>query len=116
MKEFNADFIRKQTKPEALLALYSINNEILSNSEWRELLGDAKGVTIDRADQAIFESLDNYLIVYRGGHSAGLSWTLSLGVAEHFAEKNNSIVIQKTINKSEVIGYINARREDEIIL
>lgn len=72
--------------------------------------------------------LPDQIIIYRGGSVTeqktkkyGISWTLNREIAEQFAnvktirDKKEMIVIEKEINKSEVIAYFNQRQEEEII-
>lgn len=86
--------------------------EVLMNPDEREFLA----------------SLPDKITIYRGGSVTeqktkkyGISWTLNREVAEQFAnvktirDKKEMIVIEKEINKSEVIAYFNQRQEEEII-
>lgn len=71
---------------------------------------------------ATFESLDNELIIYRGCvkglNENGLSWTLSKDQAEWFAKRfdKDGIVIERRINKKNIVAYFNSRGEEEVVV
>jgi hypothetical protein len=72
--------------------------------------------------------LPETLTIYRGGSLAehkskkyGISWSLDKKIAEQFADvkrirdKKEMMVIEKQINKADVIAYFKGRQEEEII-
>ena len=71
---------------------------------------------------ATYESLDNELIIYRGCvkglNENGLSWTLNKDQAEWFAKRfdKDGIVIEKRINKKNIVAYFNSRGEEEVVV
>jgi hypothetical protein len=66
-------------------------------------------------------SLPNEVVVYRGCvagvNENGLSWTLDKTKAEFFANRfsKNGIVLEKTINKDEIVAVFLGRNESEVI-
>jgi hypothetical protein len=66
-------------------------------------------------------SLPNKVVVYRGCvagvNENGLSWTLDKTKAEFFANRfsKNGIVLEKTINKDEIVAVFLGRNESEVI-
>lgn len=69
-----------------------------------------------------YKSLSDGLIVYRGiQHNAkkdGFSWTLSKEKAKWFASRfnNHGKVIERKVQKKDIVAYINDLNEQEIIL
>lgn len=69
-----------------------------------------------------YKSLSDGLIVYRGiQHNAkedGFSWTLSKEKAKWFASRfnNHGKVIERKVQKKDIVAYINDMNEQEIIL
>ena len=66
-------------------------------------------------------SLPDEVVVYRGCiegvNENGLSWTLDKTKAEFFANRfsKNGIVLEKTINKDEIVAVFLGRNESEVI-
>ena len=93
-------------------------------NEWLALLldFDTKEVRkmMDKEDKKTFDSLPNDFVVYRGGEHEHMSWTLSKEKAEWFRDRYKGLrdckLFEKRIKKDEVLAYINARGEEEIIL
>jgi len=93
-------------------------------NEWLALLldFDAKEVRkmMDKEDKETFDSLPDEFTVYRGGEHEHMSWTLSKEKAEWFRDRYKGLrdckLFEKRIKKDEVLAYINARSEEEIIL
>ena len=73
-------------------------------------------------EQQFLFKLPNAFKIYRGCieglNEGGLSWTLDKSRAEFFANRfgKHGIVKQRTINKPEIIAYLNGRSEQEIII
>jgi len=93
-------------------------------NEWLALLldFDTKEVRkmMDKEDKKTFDSLPDEFTVYRGGEHEHMSWTLSKEKAEWFRDRYEGLreckLFEKRIKKDEVLSYINARNEEEIIL
>jgi hypothetical protein len=79
-------------------------------------------------EKQLLAQLPETLTIYRGGSLAehkskkyGISWSLDKKIAEQFADvkgirdKKEMIVIEKQINKADVIAYFKERQEEEII-
>ena len=91
--------------------------------EWLALLVDfdTKEVRkmMDKGDKKTFDSLPNYFMVFRGGEHENMSWTLSKEKAEWFQNRyshKDAQLFRRMVKKSDVLAYINARNEEEIIL
>lgn len=79
--------------------------------------------------KSIFEKtkidLPEKVIIYRGtnkSNDTGISWTLDYNIAKMFANNNfttvgdiDGIVLEKEVNKKDIIFYTNRRNEKEII-
>lgn len=93
-------------------------------NEWLALLldFDTKEVKkmMSKEDKKTFDSLPDDFMVYRGGEHEHMSWTLSKEKAEWFRDRYKGLrdckLFEKRIKKDEVLAYINARNEEEIIL
>jgi hypothetical protein len=79
-------------------------------------------------EKQLLAQLPETLTIYRGGSLAehkskkyGISWSLDKKIAEQFADtkairdKKEMMVIEKQINKADVIAYFKERQEEEII-
>ena len=79
-------------------------------------------------ERQFLAQLPESITIYRGGSLAehkskkyGISWSLGKKIAEQFADvkviidKKEMMVIEKQINKADVIAYFNERQEEEII-
>ena len=83
---------------------------------------DTKDIRLmmDKEDRETFDSLPEEFTVYRGGEHEHMSWTLSKEKAEWFRDRYEGLreckLFEKRIKKDEVLSYINARNEEEIIL
>lgn len=83
---------------------------------------DAKDIRLmmDKEDRETFDHLPDEFYVYRGGEHEHMSWTLSKQKAEWFRDRYEGLrdckLFEKSIKKDEVLAYINARDEAEIIL
>ena len=83
---------------------------------------DTKDIRLmmDKEDRETFDSLPDEFTVYRGGEYEHMSWTLSKEKAEWFRDRYEGLqdckLFEKRIKKDEVLAYINAREEEEIIL
>ena len=91
-----------------------------------------QGRLFKAADRRRFESLPNRFTIYRGAKDwnlGGMSWTLDLNRAVYFATHHNyegmasslppemiGVVMELTIQKSQVLFYTNDRQEDEVVL
>lgn len=72
-----------------------------------------------RALDDMFTDVNDVLLVYRGGHYDGLSYTRSREVAEKFCRRCSIRSLQireRYVQRHEIIAYTNARNEEEIIL
>ena len=71
-------------------------------------------------DIKFFDSLPDQINIYRGCSSKnknGLSWTLDHKKAVWFASRfGGDIILEKTVNKKDVLAYLSCRNEAEIIL
>lgn len=83
---------------------------------------DTKDIRLmmDKEDRETFDSLPDEFTVYRGSDYEHMSWTLSKEKAEWFRDRYEGLrdckLFEKRIKKDEVLAYINARGEEEIIL
>lgn len=76
---------------------------------------------MNERERSHLDAMPEIIKIYRGYDRdkgrAGLSWTLSKMIATQYASKFNSLKIaQAVVNRSDVVGYINARGHHEIIL
>jgi len=83
---------------------------------------------MSKDENKFLKKMPKSIKIYRGGtvteektKKYGISWTLNKTIAKNFANvkeirnKKRMIVIEKTIDKSQVIAYFNDRQEEEII-
>lgn len=93
---------------------------------WKQLIGSKRPkreFLMNLEDLPIYHSLPETLTIYRGCQKGknenGLSWTLDHAKAYWFATRytrnSNWIVLERTIQKSEVIAVLFGRGEKEII-
>lgn len=70
---------------------------------------DAWGTLADKPER---------MTVYRGGERTGISWTLDKAKAEWFASRlgRNHPLWRARIDKAHVVGYLDDRGEEEIVL
>ena len=102
--------------------LWTDTENVYENKDyWEQLLflefSDSH-LMMNEEDFKFFDELPNTIKIYRGGvDDKGYSWSLDKEKAEWFANRFNFDyeVFEKTINKSDVIAYLNDRNEDEII-
>ena len=85
----------------------------ISKADKRALMNDE--------EYSVYENLPETVTVYRGcadlREAKGISWTLSPKVASFFADRyGKGKVFQAQIAKSDVIGYLDDRDEQEVIL
>jgi hypothetical protein len=104
------------------------SNDVLwtSISEWSTLFLSLSTVSrrhfMTRKDREAFDALPEKFPVYRGYYEGlnegGMSWSLDREKAEGHGAKEDfgQRVRSKIIHKSEVLGYTNARKDQEIIL
>jgi len=109
-----SDNINFQVPYPILKSLFSANREN------REFL-------MNEDERMYLKSLSEIVKIYRGCSSKekesnrlGISWTLSKKVAEFYVSYHRNgvkdgIIIEKEINKNEIIAYFNEREEQEII-
>lgn len=91
---------------------------------WVDLLASHRsGSFMDEEDLETFKGLPEKLVIYRGfmprKNKNGLSWTLSEGKAQWFADRFagwRGEVASRRIKRSEVFAYIDSRDEEEIIV
>lgn len=70
-------------------------------------------------EEAALKAMPDPLTVYRAAYDEkddGFSWTVNRSWLEDYAEKNNRKIIERKVNKSEVLAFFNRRAEDEIII
>lgn len=91
---------------------------------WNELLRSQRperNNLMDEEELSRLASLPDAVIVYRGCvagvNENGLSWTLDRTKAEFFANRfsKKGIVLERTINKDEIIAVFLGRNESEVI-
>lgn len=86
---------------------------------------------MERNERKVLNELPGQLRVFRGmamnefvSKDYGVSWTLDYEVAKYFASKysrnfstngNRRVIVAKTINKENVIAYMDGRSEKEIL-
>lgn len=95
--------------------------------EWVECLNeDREGQTenfMDETERKTLASLPEKVRIFRGtleGNAPGLSWTLDRKRAEWFARRlargNKPVLISAWVRRDDIIAYLSARNEDEIII
>lgn len=112
-----------------LLSAIWVDTESLSSdqSEWWELLmADRPGRDewfMDDADRAVLCGLPDVVTVWRGvnedgGNESGLSWTLDREQAVWFATRfgRRGVLLEVTLERSEIIACVAGRGEQEVIL
>jgi hypothetical protein len=105
--------------------VWTESNDVLWTSmrEWTDLFLSLSEVSrrqfMTRQDQKVFDALPEKFHVYRGYYpnlnEGGMSWSLDREIAVGYGPKD-ARVRSKTIQKSDVLGYTNARNDKEIIL
>lgn len=83
-----------------------------------------KTCIMDEQDMETYRSLDSEVTIYRGcqkGGKEGISWTLDKTKADWFArrwlrEDEHGYVYTAKINKKDIIAYVDARHEKEVII
>jgi hypothetical protein len=110
---------------ELLSEIWLASDNVWQNmDDWKVLLTSRRShreAMMDVGEQAFLSNLKYTVTIYRGCkkdlNESGLSWTLDRSVAEthadHFGE--GGIVLQRKINKPEIVAYLNSREESEII-
>ena len=92
--------------------------------EWRALFSadrPAKGHLMNEDEHFTLENLPETVEIYRGCEPAvnedGLSWTLDPEKAKFFADRfgKPGKVLQKTVNKAEIVALFQGRNEAEVI-
>lgn len=69
-------------------------------------------------ERKVYDNLPDTVTIYRGGiDDKGLSWSLSKETAEWFANRFDKgyQVFTKDISKSQILSYLDGRKEKEII-
>lgn len=93
--------------------------------KWRALFGSPRPKRenlMDWDEQMAYESLAPVVTIYRGCQQGlnedGLSWTLNKSVAERFANRLNKdgIVLEREVEKSDIIAVFTGRNEFEVII
>jgi hypothetical protein len=105
--------------------VWTESNDVLWTSmrEWTDLFLSLSEVSrrqfMTQQDQKVFDALPEKFHVYRGYYpnlnEGGMSWSLDREIAVGYGPKD-ARVRSKTIQKSDVLGYTNARNDKEIIL
>lgn len=94
---------------------------VRKNVVLRWISNSDKNILMNKSELKIYKSLSNEIVIYRGVNNKkgklGISWTLNKEIAEWFATRYNTGNVYKAkIKKENVIGYINSRDEQEIIV
>ncbi|MBZ5653552.1 MAG: hypothetical protein LAO18_24085 [Acidobacteriia bacterium] len=95
--------------------------------DWRRLFASTRGEReyfMNAGEREFFAALREKITIYRGhhrGNKVGWAWTLSEEKAKFFANRlgarlKGGKIREITINKSDAIGYLNGREEQEIVL
>lgn len=95
-------------------------------TEWEDLLSSprpSRQSFMSEDDLAKFNALPESMTIYRGfngrGTESGLSWTLNKEQAVWFARRfdlpDGQVAVGSAL-KSDVIGYLGSRNEDEIVI
>ncbi len=92
--------------------------------DWKDLLTSLRSrreVMMNEVEQEYFANLKYTLTIYRGCteglNEGGLSWTLDRSVAETYASQlgEKGFVLERKINKPEIVAFLNRRGESEVI-
>lgn len=87
--------------------------------------GDQDDPAWDSAPLEVYENLPKEFTVYRGyskeGRDEGFSWTLNEQIAGWFAQRftqrgDRPRVVEGVVRKESVIGFLNGRHEEEIVV
>ena len=110
---------------ELLSEIWLASDNLWQNmDDWKALLTSRRShreAMMDVGEQAFLSNLKYTVTIYRGCkkdlNEGGLSWTLDRSIAETYAERfgERGIVLQRKINKPEIVAYLNRREESEII-
>ena len=110
---------------ELLSEIWLASDNVWQNLEdWKVLLTSKRShreAMMDVGEQAFLSNLKYTVTIYRGCkkdlNEGGLSWTLDRSIAESYAERigEGGIVLQRKINKPEIVAYLDGREESEII-
>ena len=110
----------------ALLSeMWLTTNNVWQNlADWKDLLTSLrshKKTMMDEEEQEYLSKLKHTVTIYRGCikdlNEGGPSWTLDRSVAESYAKRlgEGGYVLQRPLNKPEIVAYLNRRGESEII-
>ena len=110
---------------ELLSEIWLASDNVWQNLEdWKVLLTSRRSHREEMmhvGEQAFLSNLKHTVTIYRGCmkdlNEGGLSWTLDRSIAESYAERigEGGIVLQRKINKPEIVAYLDGREESEII-
>jgi hypothetical protein len=113
---------------ETLMHIWCDSENIWQNKQqWMELLNEDrpnKHFMMDVSERKFFKTFKNEITVYRGyrrgSDRCGLSWTMSIGKAEWFAQRyhrehDQAFVLTGKVSKEDIHAYTNGRNEQEII-
>lgn len=93
--------------------------------EWRKLFNSSRPKRqrlMDRDEVLAYDSLPNTVKIYRGCQKGinedGISWTLKRDKAEWFATRfsKDGVVLEKEIQKKDIIAVFTNRNEFEVII
>jgi len=83
---------------------------------------DKKHIFMKKGEMETYNNLPQKIKVYRGACKDGYSWTLSKEKAQWFCDRNNKIfgdnskVMEKVVDKSQIFAFLNGRKEREVII
>ena len=75
-----------------------------------------------KGEMETYHNLPQQVKVYRGACRDGYSWTLSKEKAQWFCDRNNKVssqkskVMEKVVDKSQILAFLNGRKEREVII
>jgi len=122
-----ADKMKDRDYWQFLVAIWSDTENAWQNlAQWQRLFNSdrpEKKHLMDEEEFFYYQKLPDTVTVYRGCqrgvNEKGLSWTFDKEKAKFFAQrlkKDNSIVIQATVDKKQVIAVLLGRNEQEAII
>ena len=113
---------------ETLMQIWCDSENIWQNKyQWMELLNEDhpnKHLMMNAEERKFFKTFKSEITVYRGyrrgSDRTGLSWTMSIGKAEWFAQRyhrehDQAFVLVGKVSKDDIHAYTNGRNEQEII-
>lgn len=111
-----------------LASVWSDSENIWQNyDEWHDLLEPGLGaMAMDEQEQALYESLDETVTIYRGAHvgynEEGMSWTLKREIGVWFAHRfanardHGGVLLTGTVAKADIRAVVLDRSEAEVVV